>query len=103
MNDGNQARRFFHYDSVATVVECVSTKYKENIQKLHRNSSALLRIISYTAEVDCDELEKLTMETSLMIATEFNWVDINFHHSLGLVEANGGWSIGMPFRISFGK
>ena len=47
-------------------------------------------------------LEMLTLETSLLIANKFKWFDINFtlrgllHHSLELIEANGGWSIGVP-------
>ena len=99
-NDGNQARRFFHVDSADAVVSCVHPKYKENIKKLHQNLSVLLRVISSTSEVDCEELSKLTMETSLFIPTEFKWAEINFtlhgllHHSVELIVSNSGWSIG---------
>ena len=100
-NDGNQARRFFHADSADAIVGCVAEKYKEDIRKLHKNLSVLLRIVSCTGEIDCDELERLTLETSLLIAEKFKWVEINFtlhgllHHSLELIEANNGWSIGV--------
>ena len=100
-NDGNQARRFFHADSAGAIVECVPLKYKEHIRQLHKNLSVILQIISCTGEVDCEELEKLTLETSFLIAEKFKWVDINFtlhglpHHSLELIEVNNGWSIGV--------
>ena len=100
-NDGNQARRFFHQDCADAILGCVPQKYKETTRKLHQASpSVLLRVVSSTREVNCEELSKLTTETSLNIATELKWVVINFtlhrlrHHSLELIVLNGRWSIG---------
>lgn len=69
-NDGDQAKRFFSLDYVDAIVACELIKYKETIKKLHQNLSVLLRVVSSTSDVDCEELNKLTIEKSLIIVRE---------------------------------
>ena len=73
-------------------------KIQRNNKKVTPKLSVLLRVVSSTS--NCEELNKLTIETGLIIARELKWVDINFtvhgllHHSVELIVLNGGWSIG---------
>ena len=98
-NNGNTARRFFA--SVADIVlACVADKYKEIVRELHQRMSVIVRVISCTRKVDTIKFDSLVNRTNLVIATKLPWVLINWtlhgvlHHSVQLIEWNGGWSIG---------
>ena len=73
-------------------------KVQRNNKKVTRKLSVLLRVVSSTS--NCEELNKLTIETGLIIARELKWVYNNFtvhgllHHSVELIVLNSGWSIG---------
>ena len=77
-NDGNQARRFFKWETRDVIVNCVEDKYKETVACLHKNLSVILRVISSTGEVNCVKLEEITTETSLLIAEKLPWVSLNY-------------------------
>ena len=53
-----------------------------------------------TEQVNVDLFRALTLQTSLLIARELKWVQINFtlhgviHHSAELKAMNDSWSIG---------
>ena len=55
---------------------------------------------SRSSQVNLEKYHELITETSLMIADNFSWADINYtlhgvlHHSEELIILNNGWSIG---------
>ena len=98
--DGNQACRFFNQDSNDMVVACVAEKYKETVSCLHKYLSVILRVISSSGQVNCDELDTITKKANLLISENLKWVSINYtlhgllHHSVELIQLNDNWSIG---------
>ena len=64
-------------------------------------------MVSSTSKVGCEEHNKSTVETSLIIGRQLKWVDINFtvhgilHHSVELIVLNDGWSIGTLSEEAF--
>ena len=100
-NDGNTARDFFSETHADEIVDCVEGKYKEVIQRLHKNISVILRLMSSTEQIDCEKYSTFCKETSLIIAVELPWVEQNYTlhgalaHSAELMYLNNGWSIGM--------
>ena len=95
--DGNQARRFFE-EAFLAVILCVPEKYNDVVCSLHKNMSVNLRNVSSNDRVDF--FEQLTTETSLQIARNLKWVQVNYtlhgllHHSAELIAINDSWSIG---------
>ena len=97
---GNEGRRFFSEKAVPIISECIKDKYKDSVLNLHKNLSVALRILSSRSQVNLEKYHELITETSLMIAENFSWADINYtlhgvlHHSEELIILNNGWSIG---------
>ena len=104
-NDGNQASRSFSQKYGEIVVGCVGDKYKNAIRQLHLNLSSILRLISSTGQVDYEKLEVLNKQTSILIASELPWVNINFalpgvlHHSAELIHSIKGWFQKSPLKV----
>ena len=93
----NQARRFFSQKYGEIIV---GDKHKNAIHQLYLNLSIILQVISSEGQVDYEKLEVLNKQTSILIAFELPWVNINFtlhgvlHHSAKLIYSKKGWSIG---------
>ena len=98
--DGNTGRRFFSFNALPTILQCVPSKYKDDVHNLHKNLSAALRVISSTSEVNIPLFDNLLKETSLLLSRKYGWVQINYtlhgvlHHSLDLIVLNGGIGLG---------
>ena len=60
----------------------------------------ILRVISGTSQVNIEDFDNICKEASLLIATDFKWVQINYtlhgvlHHSAELIRLNDGYSLG---------
>ncbi len=97
---GEVGRAFFSKEFLSTILEQVHEKYRDTVMTLHKNLSAIFRIISSTRKVDMVKLEALIYETSLHIARHFPWVKINYtlhgalHHSAELIGMNNETGLG---------
>ena len=97
---GEVGRAFFSKEFLPTILELVLPKYQEDVSTLHKNLSAIFRIISCTKKVDMVKYEALILETSLHIAKKFPWIQINYtlhgslHHSAELIGMNNETGLG---------
>ena len=73
----------------------------DNILKLHNYISAILRVVSSIhRKIDLGLFEKHCVTTSLFIAENFPWVQLNhtlhglIQHSCELIAINGGYGLG---------
>ena len=100
---GQVGREFFTEKFLPVILDQVPERDRENVTKLHRNLSAIFRVISCTRKVDMVKFEQLTQETSIHIAENFRWARINYtlhgalSHSTELIGMNdecglGEWS-----------
>ena len=98
--DGNQSRRLFSESSRSAVLVCVREDDKEVVGELHKNLSAILRLLSCEEKINVHKYQKLVTETSLLIAHNFHWSQINYtlhgilHHSHQLIVMNHGIGLG---------
>ena len=98
---GNDGRVFFTLQFLPIILKCIPQKYHQTIQKLHKNLSCMLRIISSSSSLNWYAFHNLARETSLLLATKLDWVKINWtlhgvlHHSCELIEVNDKCGLGM--------
>ena len=89
--DNNSLNRYFELETCDKIVACVADKYKDTVSTLHKNLSVILRVISSTRKVNCQKLEVLINQTTLLIAEKLPWVSLSFtlhgllHHSVELI------------------
>ena len=97
---GKQGRRVFSEEVVETISSLLPGKYKQNVLLLHKQLSAVMRIISSQRKVDVDLFEQLCMDISLNIVDNFPWVRLNhtlhgtIQHSTELIKLNSGYELG---------
>ena len=98
--DGNSGRRFFSKECVTSIKSCLNEKYHKSVLRLHLLLSTILRVISGTSRVKIVDFDNICKEASLLIATDFKWVKINYtlhgvlHHTVELIGLNDGYSLG---------
>ena len=96
----NKGRRFFERKNLKYILMCVDEKYHSDISLLHKNLSCIMRIISSKQSANTYSFNCLVKKTSLLIATKFDWVQINFtlhgvlHHSNELIQKNNNTGLG---------
>ena len=79
---------------------CVDRRYHADVSTLHKYLSCILRIVSSTQPVNIYAFNLLVKEASLLIATKFDWVKINYtlhgllHHSCELIVNNEKHGLG---------
>ena len=69
--DGNTGRTFFSTTTLPAVLECI------DIKQISVQFTKIALHLS-TDEVDVSLFDNLLKETSLLLATKFNWVQINY-------------------------
>ncbi|CAL4194646.1 unnamed protein product, partial [Meganyctiphanes norvegica] len=98
--DGNSGRRFFSVECVTSIKLCTKEKYHRSVLHLHLLLSTILRVISSQHQVNISAFDEVCKEASLLIATYFKWVKVNYtlhgvlHHSTELIALNDGYSLG---------
>ena len=91
---------FFSEECVTSIKLCIDKKYQKPVLSLHLLISTILNTISVTSRVNIVEFDNICKEASLLIATDFKWVKINYtlhgvlHHSTELIGLNDGYSLG---------
>ena len=97
---GNQGRRFFSEEVVNTIRDLVPEKYKEHLLTLHKQLSVILRVVSFSGEVDIDAYHQLCLDFSFNLINNFSFVLLNntlhatVHHSPELIRRNEGYGLG---------
>ena len=66
---GNVGRNFFTKKFLSTILQLVPESHKADVTLLHRNLSAIFRIMSCTRKIDVPEYEQLIEQTCMHIAT----------------------------------
>ena len=97
--DGNSGCHFFSEECVTSIKLCIDKKYHKSVLHLHLLLSTILRVISGKSLVNIVEFDNIFKEASLLIATDFKWVKMNYtlhgvHHSTELIGLNDGYSLG---------
>ena len=98
--DEKSGCRFFSEECVTFIKLCIDKKYHKSVLHLHLLLSTILRVISGTSRVNIVDFDNICKEASLLIATDFKWVKINYtlhgvlHHSAELIGLNDGYSLG---------
>ena len=97
---GNQGRRFFSEEVIETIEDLVPEKYKENLLLLHKQLSVILRVVSFSGQVDVDAFQQHCLDFSLNLIQNFPFVHLNdtlhatVHHSVELIMRNEGYGLG---------
>ena len=90
---------FFSTECVPSIKLCINEKYHKPVLRLHLLLGTILRVISGTSQVNIEDFDNICKEASMLIATDFKWVQINyilhgvFHHSSQLIWLNDGYSL----------
>ena len=102
--DGKQGRRFYSDELRPVISNLLNTrcnkKHKENMLRLHKQLSIILRIVSCTRKIDVQKYEQHCKETMINIARNFPFAKLNhtlhgtIQHSAELIKLNGGESLG---------
>ena len=97
---GNNASRFFSPESLPFLKENFESDCIEDILKLHKNFSIILRVGSSKRPVDIERLQQICIETNVMIVTKFPSAELSetVHMVLGhiwqLIALNDGYGLG---------
>ena len=88
--DEKSGCRFFSEECVTFIKLCIDKKYHKSVLRLHLLLSTILRVTSGTSRVNIVDFDNICKEASLLIATDFKWVKINYtlhgvHHSTELI------------------
>ena len=102
--DGKQGRRFYSDELTPVIGDLLckpsNIKHKDNMLKLHKQISIILRIVSCTRKINIEKYEQHCKDTMINIATNFPWAKLNhtlhgaIQHSVELIKMNGGESLG---------
>lgn len=97
---GEQGRGFFSEEIIKTLENIIPEKYREQLMCLHLQLSVILRVISYTGQIDVDAFQKLCLDFSYNVIQNFSFAWFNHtlhatvHHAPELIIRNDGYSLG---------
>ena len=97
---GNAAERFFSDEVIPVLKDLFPNEWQDDILKLHKNFSIILRVIKSTRPVDTEKLQPLCQETYLLLREKFPMVIVTetthmvLGHSFQLIDANDGYGLG---------
>ena len=84
--DGGQDLRSFSEEVVPTLEKIVPEHYKNNLLLLHKQLSVILRIVSYTGQINVEAYEQVCQDFSVNLIRNFDFAQLNdtmhaIHHS----------------------
>ena len=97
---GNAAERFFSDEVIPVLKDLFPPEWQDDILKLHKNFSVILRVIKSTRPVDTEKLQAACQETYLLLRLKFHMVIVTetahmvLGHSFQLIDANDGYGLG---------
>ena len=68
---GGQGRRLCSEEVVQTLSDIIPEKYKENLLLLHKQLSIILRVVSFTGQINVDLYEQLCQNFSINLINNF--------------------------------
>ena len=83
-----------------TLHDIIPKKYPKNLLLLHKQLDIILRIVSYTGQINVDIFNQLCQDFSMNLINNFPFALLNdtlhatVHHSPELIRDNEGYSLG---------
>ena len=71
-------------------------KYRENLLQLHKQLSVILRVVSFSGQIDVDAYEQLCFDFTMNLVANFPFALLNdtlhatVHHFPALIKMNNG-------------
>ena len=97
---GNAAKEFFSHKLIPVLSDNFPADQVDNLLKLHRNLSVILRVLSSKRQVDFQRLKSTCTDTYVLLGNKFPTVSISetthmvLGHSFQLIELNDGYGLG---------
>ena len=97
---GGSAWRFFSHEVIPVLKSVIPSEFLDDVLKIHRNLSIILRVISSKRKVETELLKQINTETYVFLRTQFEWVQVSesvhllLAHSHQLIELNEGFGLG---------